>query len=302
MWPFIYLLLLAGLQAISRDQLDAATVDGAGWWARLRYIVFGNTRPSSTVTLLSRAGVTALLVFIAVPVLYLVDLALSPNATVALGGTAFRQLTLRSFTDMWSAAPVARGLLNSVIIAGISAALAVIPGLAAAYPLARLAFRARKPLLYSLLGSQSIPGLALLLPLYIMLVAPLMAPAIVVSLVFAFLVGWNDVLFASALQNQTIAVTLEQFGLAQSEGFGAQPLYGDLMAAALVSAIPVVALYLAFSAPGTRPRRRCPERHLRPSESSRSSIVSILVRKGAVEMCPWQAEGVPRGLSGGSRA
>ncbi|HET6186614.1 MAG TPA: sugar ABC transporter permease [Trebonia sp.] len=79
-WPFIYLLLLAGLQAISRDQLDAATVDGAGWWARLRYIVipqlkgiyalafalstlfhfgnftlpyimFGNTRPASTVTL-----------------------------------------------------------------------------------------------------------------------------------------------------------------------------------------------------------------------------------------------------------
>jgi multiple sugar transport system permease protein len=38
-WPFIYLLLLAGLQAIPREQLEAATVDGAGWWARLRYIV-----------------------------------------------------------------------------------------------------------------------------------------------------------------------------------------------------------------------------------------------------------------------
>lgn len=38
-WPFIYLLLLAGLQAIPRDQLEAATVDGAGWWARLRCIV-----------------------------------------------------------------------------------------------------------------------------------------------------------------------------------------------------------------------------------------------------------------------
>jgi multiple sugar transport system permease protein len=79
-WPFIYLLLLAGLQAIPRDQLEAATVDGADWWPRLRYIVipqlkgiyalafalstlfhfgnftlpyimFGNTRPQSTVTL-----------------------------------------------------------------------------------------------------------------------------------------------------------------------------------------------------------------------------------------------------------
>jgi multiple sugar transport system permease protein len=259
--------------------------------------------------LVSRAGVTALLVFIAVPILYLVDLALSPNATVALGGTGVSHLTFGNFTDMWSVAPIARGLLNSVIIAGIAAALAVLLGVAAAYPLARLSFRARKPLLYSLLGSQSVPGLALLLPLYITLaglqgilgvhligsfpaiiavymtfglplasvvcfvylrglsrdledaamvdgctrlgalrwvVAPLIAPAMVVSLVFAFLVGWNDVLFASALQNQTIAVTLEQFGLAQAEGFGAQPLYGDLMAAALVSAIPVVVLYLAF--------------------------------------------------------
>ena len=88
---------------------------------------------------------------------------------MALGGTDVAHLTLRNFTDMWSAAPIARGIVNSVIIAGISAALAVVLGVAAAYPLARLTFRARKPLLYSLLGSQSIPGLALLLPLYIML-------------------------------------------------------------------------------------------------------------------------------------
>jgi ABC-type glycerol-3-phosphate transport system permease component len=259
--------------------------------------------------LLSRIGVAVLLVFITVPVLYLIDLALSPNATVALGGTDFRHLTFGNFTSMWSAAPIARGLINSVVIAGISAALAVLLGVTAAYPLARLSFRARKPLLYSLLGSQSVPGLALLLPLYIMLagiqgvlgihvigsfpaiiavyltfglplatvvcfvylrglprdleeaamvdgctrlgalrwvVAPLLAPAMVVSLVLSFLVGWNDVLFASALQNQTVAVTLEQFGLAQAEGVGAQPLYGDLMAAALISSIPVVVLYLAF--------------------------------------------------------
>jgi multiple sugar transport system permease protein len=38
-WPFIYLLLLAGLQAIPREQLEAATVDGAGSWARLRHVV-----------------------------------------------------------------------------------------------------------------------------------------------------------------------------------------------------------------------------------------------------------------------
>jgi multiple sugar transport system permease protein len=38
-WPLIYLLLLAGLQAIPREQLEAATVDGASSWQRLRHIV-----------------------------------------------------------------------------------------------------------------------------------------------------------------------------------------------------------------------------------------------------------------------
>ncbi len=261
---------------------------------------------------LSRAGTAVLLVFIAVPVLYLIELALSPNTTVALGGNGLSRLTFSNFSTMWSATGLLHGLINSVVIAGIAAVLAVILGAAAAYPLARLSFWARRPLLYSLLGSQSIPGIALLLPLYIMLagiqgilsihligsypaiiavymtfglplatvvcfvylrgmprdledaalvdgctrlsalrrvIVPLMAPALVVSGVFAFLVGWNDVLFASALTNsgtQTVAITLQQFGLGQSETIGAQPLYGDLMAAALVSAIPVVVLYLAF--------------------------------------------------------
>jgi ABC-type glycerol-3-phosphate transport system permease component len=261
---------------------------------------------------ISRIGTAVLLIFIAVPVLYLFVLALSTNSTVALGGTGLKHLTFGNFTSMWSATSLLHGLVNSVIIAGISAVLAVILGVAAAYPLARLRFRGRKPLLYSLLGSQSVPQLALLLPLFILLaglqgfigvevigsypaiiavymtfglplatvvsfvylrglpeeleeaalvdgctrlgalrrvVLPLMAPAMVVSLVFAFLVGWNDVLFASALTNtstETVAITLQRFGQAQSESFGAQPLYGDLMAAALVSAIPVVVLYLVF--------------------------------------------------------
>lgn len=261
---------------------------------------------------ISRLAAALIVVFVTVPLLYLVVLALSPNSTIALGGTGLNHLTLRNFAAMWSAAPLLHGLANSVIIAGSSAVLAVILGLATAYPLARLSFRLRRPLLLSLLGSQSIPQLALLLPLFIILagvqgvlgvdligsyppmiitymtfglplatvvcftylrgmprdledaalvdgctrlgalrrvVAPLMTPAMVVSLVFAFLVGWNDVLFASALTNsqtQTVAIALQQLGVQQSQNVGAAPLYGDLMAAALVSTLPVVVLYLAF--------------------------------------------------------
>jgi trehalose/maltose transport system permease protein len=79
------------------------------------------------------------------------------------------------------------------------------------------------------------------------IIAPLSLPAIVVSGIFAFLLGWNDVLFASVLtrpETRTAAVALSEFGSTQ-EG-GAIPVYSQVMAAALVSAAPVVLLYLVF--------------------------------------------------------
>jgi ABC-type glycerol-3-phosphate transport system permease component len=78
-------------------------------------------------------------------------------------------------------------------------------------------------------------------------VVPLVLPGMVVALVFSFLTGWNDVLFASVLTDpstRTLAVQLEAFSTAQ-EG-GALPLYGQLMGAAAISALPVVLLYMFF--------------------------------------------------------
>jgi ABC-type glycerol-3-phosphate transport system permease component len=79
------------------------------------------------------------------------------------------------------------------------------------------------------------------------IVIPLSWPGIVVVAVFAFLLGWNDVLFASVMtrpETQTAAVVLQVFGHTQESG--ALPLYGQLMASALVCALPVVVLYLVF--------------------------------------------------------
>ncbi|MEV4626805.1 carbohydrate ABC transporter permease [Micromonospora sp. NPDC049523] len=79
------------------------------------------------------------------------------------------------------------------------------------------------------------------------IIVPLSWPGLTVSAIFAFLLGWNDVLFASVLTNpdtRTAAVSLQIFGATQ-EG-GAIPVYGQLMAAALVCAVPVVVLYLFF--------------------------------------------------------
>lgn len=76
-------------------------------------------------------------------------------------------------------------------------------------------------------------------------IVPIAVPAMVVAVVFAFLVGWNDVLFASVLtraQTQTLAVAMDQF--ANTSAGAGIPLYGQLMAAGVVSSIPVVLLYL----------------------------------------------------------
>jgi ABC-type sugar transport system permease subunit len=42
--PFVMLLMLAGLQTIPTDQYEAASIDGAGWWARFRYVTWPNLR------------------------------------------------------------------------------------------------------------------------------------------------------------------------------------------------------------------------------------------------------------------
>lgn len=78
-------------------------------------------------------------------------------------------------------------------------------------------------------------------------IVPLLLPGMVVALVFSFLTAWNDVLFASVMTSpatRTVAVQLQAFSAAQ-EG-GALPLYGQLMGAAVVSALPVVILYMVF--------------------------------------------------------
>ena len=43
-WPFIYLLSLAGLQGLSTDVMEAASLDGAGWARKLWFVVLPQIR------------------------------------------------------------------------------------------------------------------------------------------------------------------------------------------------------------------------------------------------------------------
>jgi multiple sugar transport system permease protein len=51
-WPFAFLMIMAGMQAIPEDLYEAAALDGAGSWQQIRYITLGMTRPINTILLL----------------------------------------------------------------------------------------------------------------------------------------------------------------------------------------------------------------------------------------------------------
>ena len=48
-WGFGFLLFLAGLQGIPRELYEAASIDGAGAWARFRYITWPQLTPVTTI-------------------------------------------------------------------------------------------------------------------------------------------------------------------------------------------------------------------------------------------------------------
>jgi multiple sugar transport system permease protein len=51
-WPFAFLCLMAGLQNVPEDLYEAAYLDGAGFWHRLRYVTLPGLRPVNHVLLL----------------------------------------------------------------------------------------------------------------------------------------------------------------------------------------------------------------------------------------------------------
>lgn len=243
-----------------------------------------------------------------IPVVYLVLMSLTPESQVNAGQIIPSALRFVHYVQIWQTVSLARGVVNSLIICGGSALLAVIVAAFGAYPLARFRFRGRRSFLYSIIGLQVVPGGMILLPLFVVystiqivvglvvigsywglvvtyltfalpfalwlmtsylrtvpkeleeaalvdgtgpigalvrVILPLAVPGMVVTFVFSFLLGWNDVLFASVLTTpatRTLAVDLQVFSFTQA-GVGV-PQYAELMAAGVVTAAPVVILYL----------------------------------------------------------
>ena len=77
--------------------------------------------------------------------------------------------TLDNYIAVLSRSEFTEGLINSVKTAGLTTLIAVLVGLLAAYPLARLQFRAREQILFWVLSLRMLPTVAIVVPFYLIL-------------------------------------------------------------------------------------------------------------------------------------
>jgi ABC-type glycerol-3-phosphate transport system permease component len=246
----------------------------------------------------------AYLAFVLLPIVYMLLVSLQDSVTA---GTVIvpRSLHWQTFAEMWQTVDLGLYLRNSLLIAVLTGLCASVLALGAAYVVARFRFRFRSAFRVSLLASQTVPGVLLLLPLFVVYVViqntlqirivgsyfgvvltymtfalpfsiwmlsvyvaslpaeieeqatvdgadrlnvlrcitlPLALPGLVVTFIFSFLLAWNDVLFASVLTSpttRTIGVGLQNYVAENS-----LPLWNQLMAASIVSAVPAVVLFM----------------------------------------------------------
>ncbi len=105
-------------------------------------------------------------IFALVPVLWIVFLSFKTPASATDGSFIPRHWTLSNYSDIFKAGIFTSALRNSIGIALISTALAVILASAAAYAIARLEFPGKRVILGVVLGVALFPQVALVGPLF----------------------------------------------------------------------------------------------------------------------------------------
>ena len=112
--------------------------------------------------------VSVICVFILYPYFVMFCTALKSRAEIfSVNGTVFPiHAQWSNFIDIWKKAPMAQYMLNSIIIASGSTAIAMICGIPAAYALARMKFKGQTAFLGFIIVSQMFAPVVLLIGIY----------------------------------------------------------------------------------------------------------------------------------------
>ena len=106
--PFVAFTVLAGLQSIDPAYYEAATVDGAGFWKKLRHVTIPLVKPSLTVSTV----LNIIYVFNSFPIIYTITKGAPANKT----DTLVTFLYMRAFYDNQKGAATAMSVIGFAIL------------------------------------------------------------------------------------------------------------------------------------------------------------------------------------------
>lgn len=110
----------------------------------------------------------AYLCFVLAPFVYMAMVALQSDAAAGSGDILPTQPHWDNFARIWQTVNLGLYLRNSLLVATVTGALASVLALGAGYVVARFRFRFRTIFRVSLLATHTVPGILLLLPLFVL--------------------------------------------------------------------------------------------------------------------------------------
>lgn len=242
-----------------------------------------------------------LLIFVVLPFLWMLLGSFKTNAELMSnqGQTLWiNNPTTSNYIRLFQEYPFARFFLNSMIVAAGTTVIAVSFASFAGYSISRFRFPGRMVVGILILATQMIPGIAILIPLYVLfknlrlldsylglivsynafaipfctwmlkgffdsipaeleeaglidgctrwsaflrIALPLSLPGLMATAIFAFILGWNEFLFAATFINSTDLKTLT-VGIASMKGIDVVD-WGLLNAGAVIVTIPLALLF-----------------------------------------------------------
>lgn len=216
------------------------------------------------------------------------------------------QLFVENYILMWQRFPLVDYFFNSLLIASVTTVFSILIASLAAYAFNRYDFPGRSKLGLAILSTQMIPGVLILLPMFLLfvtvqrniglpmvntyhgiifvyttftipfaiwmlrgyfatipsaleeaaridgctrlqalfrIVMPLAMPGIAATSMFVFLIGFNEVLFASVIASSN--VTPFAIGI-QTFQTNVQTFWGQMMAASTVATLPLLLIFVLF--------------------------------------------------------
>jgi arabinogalactan oligomer/maltooligosaccharide transport system permease protein len=102
------------------------------------------------------------------PIVFVVSAAVNPLGTLSSTDAVPTAFTLANFTNLFDTTPFARWYLNSILIAGLASAVAVLLSMLAAYAFSRMRFAGRRVGLLALLLIQMFPQFLAVVTIYLM--------------------------------------------------------------------------------------------------------------------------------------